>query len=117
MISVDMAVSPTTRRRSSETWELTNGGRTRKAFAGKVLAANNGELIAKLVEDGQGLALLPHFIVGDALARGALKQVLAEWEPPELWLTLYYPPYEKLPMRVARFSDFFERYVTHTRPL
>lgn len=52
----------------SETWELTNGGRTRKALAGKVLAANNGELIAKLVEDGQGLALLPHFIVGDALA-------------------------------------------------
>lgn len=101
----------------SETWELTNGGRTRKALAGKVLAANNGELIAKLVEDGQGLALLPHFIVGDALARGALEQVLAEWEPPELWLTLYYPPYEKLPMRVARFSDFFERYVTHTRPL
>ncbi|MHC2354452.1 DNA-binding transcriptional LysR family regulator [Sinorhizobium meliloti] len=101
----------------SETWELTNGGRTRKALAGKVLAANNGGLIAKLVEDGQGLALLPHFIVGDALARGALKQVLAEWEPPELWLTLYYPPYEKLPMRVARFSDFFERYVTHTRPL
>lgn len=80
-------------------------------------AANNGELIAKLVEDGQGLALLPHFIVGDALARGALKQVLADWEPPELWLTLYYPPYEKLPMRVARFSDFFERYVTQTRPL
>ncbi len=101
----------------AETWELTNGGRTRKALAGKVLAANNGELIARLAEDGQGVALLPHFIVDDALARGALKQVLAEWEPPELWLTLYYPPYDKLPMRVARFSDFFEKYVTHTRPL
>ncbi|WKL39419.1 LysR family transcriptional regulator (plasmid) [Sinorhizobium meliloti] len=50
-------------------------------------------------------------------AVSALERVLAEWEPPELWLTLYYPPYEKLPMRVARFSDFFERYVTHTRPL
>jgi DNA-binding transcriptional LysR family regulator len=86
-------------------------------LAGKILAANNGELIARLAEDGQGVALLPRFIVDDALARGAPKQILAEWEPPALWLTLYYPPYEKLPMRIARFSDFFERYVTHTRPL
>ncbi|MBP2233813.1 DNA-binding transcriptional LysR family regulator [Sinorhizobium kostiense] len=101
----------------AESWELMNGGRTRKISAGKLLAANNGELIARLAEDGQGVALLPHFIVDEALSRGTLKQVLAEWEPPELWLTLYYPPYEKLPMRVARFSDFFETYVTQTRPL
>ncbi|QRM57621.1 LysR family transcriptional regulator [Sinorhizobium sp. BG8] len=101
----------------SETWELTSAGRTRKARAGKLLAANNGEIIARLAENGEGIALLPHFIVEDALAAGRLEQILPDWKPPELWLTLYYPPYDRLPMRLTKFSDFFENYVTHIRPL
>jgi DNA-binding transcriptional LysR family regulator len=101
----------------AEGWELSYGGKTRKVRAGKVLAANNGDLIARLAENGEGVALLPFFIVEEALAAGHLVQILPDWQPPELWLTLYYPPYEKLPMRVAKFSDFFEAYVTTTRPL
>lgn len=41
-------------------------------------------------------------------------QILPDWHAPDIWLTLYYPPYESLPMRVATFSDFFERHVTST---
>ncbi|GGA87664.1 LysR family transcriptional regulator [Brucella endophytica] len=101
----------------AEGWELTHTGRTRKVRAGKVLAANNGDLIARLAENGEGVALLPLFIVEEALGTGHLVQILPDWQPPELWLTLYYPPYEKLPMRVAKFSDFFETYVTTIRPV
>lgn len=101
----------------SETWELSNAGRTHKVRAGKTLAGNNGELIARLAENGEGVALLPHFIVEPALADQRLEMVLPGWEPPPLWLNLYYPPYEKLPMRVKTFSDFFEDYVTRVRPL
>ena len=101
----------------AESWELSKGGTTRKVRAGKVLAGNNGDLIARLAENGEGIALLPLFIVEDGLASGKLKQVLEGWEAPELWLTLYYPPYDRLPMRVAKFSDFFENYVTDIRPL
>lgn len=50
-------------------------------------------------------------------AGNGLKQILVGWEAPQLWLTLDYPPYERLPLRVAKFSDFFESYVTETRPL
>ncbi len=85
--------------------------------AGQSLAANNGEFVARLAENGQCIAILPLFIVEDALARGALLQILGGWEAPQLWLTLYYPPYERLPLRVAKFSDFLESYVTETRPL
>jgi hypothetical protein len=28
-----------------------------------------------------------------------------------LWLTLYYPPYQALPPRIASFSKFFEQQV------
>ena len=101
----------------SEEWELSHAGRTRKIHAGKVLATNNGEVSARLAENGEGIALLPHFIVEEGLTSGNLVPVLPDWEPTSLWLTLYYPPYERLPMRVARFSDFFENYVTRVRPV
>jgi DNA-binding transcriptional LysR family regulator len=100
-----------------ETWELTSGDRLCRLRAGQLLAGNNGEVNARLAEAGQGVALLPHFIVEDALKAGRLCQVLPAWQPPQLWLTLYYPPYERLPARVARFSSFFEDYVTRVRPV
>ena len=53
----------------------------------------------------------------DDLAAGRLTEVLPDWSVPEIWLTLYYPPYERLPLKVATFSDFFETYVRETRPL
>jgi DNA-binding transcriptional LysR family regulator len=100
-----------------ETWELSSSGKIRRLRAGTNLVGNNGELISRLAENGQGVALLPLFIVEDALKEGRLKQILADWEPPQLWLTLYYPPYDRLPARVAKFSDFFEDYVTRVRPV
>lgn len=100
-----------------ETWDLGRAGRRRRITAGEALSSNNGDLIAKLATNGEGVALLPRFIVDDHLASGALRLVLPEWTPPELWLTLYYPPYDRLPARLSVFSDFFETYVTETRPL
>ncbi len=50
----------------------------------------------------------PGFIVADALAAHRLVLILTDWAPPPIWLTLYYPPYPRLPPRVAAFSDFFE---------
>jgi DNA-binding transcriptional LysR family regulator len=73
--------------------------------------------LAQLAANGEGIALLPRFIVEQAMQSGALVSVLSDWSPPDIWLTLYYPPYERLPLRVATFSDFFEVYVKETRPL
>lgn len=101
----------------SETWDLSSAGRTHRVRAGQALASNSGDLIARLAENGEGVALLPFFIIEPALAAGRLTQVLPEWEPAPLWLTLYYPPYESLPLRVKKFSDFFENYVTRIRSL
>jgi len=100
-----------------EVWELSCGARRARVVAGAPVAANNGELIAELARRGEGVALLPRFMVEEMLAAGALEEILPEWEAPQLWLTLYYPPYERLPRRVAAFSDFFETHVTRTRPV
>lgn len=100
-----------------ETWDVTNGSKRRRVMAGDVLSSNNGDLIAKLAVNGEGIAMLPQFIIDEHLKSGALLQVLQDWHPPQLWLTLYYPPYDRLPMRLVTFSDFFEKYVTEARPI
>lgn len=102
---------------AGEIWELRNEGSQRSVRAAGRFRADSGDLIAELAILGEGIALLPRFIVADALASGRLVPVLEDWRPDDLWLTLHYPPYERLPLRVATFSEFFEVYVTQTRPL
>ena len=100
-----------------EIWDLAKGEAKRSHRARGGFSANNGDLLAQLAVNAGGIALLPRFIVEAELASGALEPVLADWSAPDIWLTLYYPPYERLPLRVATFSDFFEVYVKETHPL
>ncbi|OYR17345.1 LysR family transcriptional regulator [Brucella grignonensis] len=94
-----------------ENWALSDGGSTVNVSAGRMISANNGEVLANMAADGAGVAMLPVFIVAEHLRTGRLVQILPEWSPPQLWLTLYYPPFQILPPRIAAFSDFFEREV------
>lgn len=100
-----------------EVWDLRRGPLRRSHTAKGGFSANNGDLLARLAVNGEGIALLPRFIVEQALQSGSLVPILEDWSTPDIWLTLYYPPYERLPLRVATFSDFFELYVKETRPL
>ena len=102
---------------ASETWELCSAGRTHKVRAGQTLAQQQWRSDRAAGGERRGVALLPYFIVERAFVDKRLEQVLPDWEPTPLWLTLYYPPYEKLPLRVKAFSDFFEDYVTRIRSL
>ena len=100
-----------------EVWNLSSSHSRTKVQAGHSFSSNNGDLLARLVAQKKGVALLPRFIVKDALAGNQLVQILPEWHPPDIWLTLYYPPYDRLPPKVTVFSDFFERHVTQIKPL
>jgi DNA-binding transcriptional LysR family regulator len=91
-----------------ETWMLSDGGSTLSLSAGRSFGANSGEVLADMAADGLGVALLPGFNVAEHLRTGRLVHVLKGWAPPDLWLTLYYPPFQKLPPRIAAFSKFFE---------
>ena len=92
----------------TETWRLRRASQHRQISAGQSLGADNGDLLADLAANGAGVALLPDFIVHDALAQGRLVRVLPDWQVPQLWLSLTYPAYTALPPLVATFSDFFE---------
>ncbi len=45
---------------------------------GEVLAMGTGEAVLRLVELGQGVAVLPHYMVADHLSRGSLRALLPD---------------------------------------
>ncbi|MDX6806182.1 LysR family transcriptional regulator [Terrihabitans rhizophilus] len=92
-----------------ENWVLSDGGSTVNISAGRAFSANSGEVLADMAAEGLGVTLLPGFDISKHLQAGKLVHVLRNWAPPDLWLTLYYPPYQALPPRVALFSKFFEQ--------
>ncbi|MEM1303073.1 MAG: LysR family transcriptional regulator [Pseudomonadota bacterium] len=95
----------------AESWVLTQGAERRVLRAGTNIVSNNGDFLLELARGGHGVCVLPDFIARDALKAGDLVRVVSDWALPPLWLTLYYPPYEKLPPLVATFSEFFEAFI------
>ena len=77
-------------------------GETRSAQVRLPFECDNGDVVADLAKLGEGIALLPRFIVARHLETGALTPVLAGWRPPEIWLTAFYPPYEIAPREGRR---------------
>ncbi|MFT2214248.1 LysR family transcriptional regulator [Rhizobium giardinii] len=94
-----------------ETWSLSDGSGSATISAGRAFSANSGGVLADMAAEGVGVAMLPKFHVGEHLRAGRLVHVLRDWSPPDLWLTLYYPPYQALPPRIASFSKFFEQQI------
>jgi DNA-binding transcriptional LysR family regulator len=97
-------------------WRLLSGRRsvdvTQFAFT-----CNNGDVLADLAALGQGIALLPQFIVIDALNTGRLSQVLPDCAAPDIWLSVFYPSYDRLSAKVSAFTDFIADAIAPELPL
>jgi DNA-binding transcriptional LysR family regulator len=78
---------------------------------------DNGEVVAELAASGEGIALLPRFIVSKYLDAETLAPVLTQWRPPEIWLTAFYPPYEALPAKVSAFTRLIEQVIASDRSM
>lgn len=70
------------------------------------LASNSGDALVAALEAGLGIARLPAFIVGDALAAGRVVAILPDWTPPPIGLHLLTPPSALRPARVEALIDF-----------
>ncbi|MCJ9701470.1 MULTISPECIES: LysR family transcriptional regulator [unclassified Bradyrhizobium] len=56
-----------------------------------LLSSNEGHVLARSAIAGNGIALLSHYLVADALREGTLKPVLREFPIPELWVKAAIP--------------------------
>jgi len=64
---------------------------------------------------GLGIADLPDFIVGDAVADGRLEVILKDWKQPEGAVHLVMPPGGPRPARVEVLADFLAEKLGRTR--
>lgn len=100
-------------------WELRRAGsdEVRSVRVASCLTCNNGDLLGEVAVRGEGVALLPRFIVAGQLNAGALVEVLPDWKSPEIWLSAFYPPYDHLPAKVQTFTSFVEDVVKADRSI
>lgn len=70
------------------------------------LALEDENSYVTAAEAGLGIAQLPAFVVKEAMERGALDLVLAEWFPEPLPLHVVYPRSRQLSRRVRVFVDW-----------
>ena len=67
--------------------------------------SNNGDLTRNLVLAGQGIALLPTFLVGDDLRAGRLKPILQSAQLGDIPIHAMYPHRKHLSAKVRHFVD------------
>ncbi len=73
-------------------------------------AGNNGEALMPALLAGLGIADLPDFIVGDAIASGEVEVILEDWKQTEGAVHLVTPPGGPRPARVEVLAEFLAKH-------
>jgi DNA-binding transcriptional LysR family regulator len=90
-----------------DTWRFVNAaGEEASIRPAGPLRVNNADALMPALIAGQGLAVMPDFIVRDALADGRLEAVMPDWSPPQIALHLVMPPGGPRPARVEALTAF-----------
>ncbi|MEM9303724.1 MAG: LysR substrate-binding domain-containing protein [Pseudomonadota bacterium] len=91
-------------RRMNE-WRYLEAGEIRKVTVGDALSTDELDAARALALEGAGYALLPAFVVGDALRSGRLVDVLPEHEHPGRELHAVFPSNRLVSPTVRQFLD------------
>ncbi|MDI1296239.1 MAG: LysR family transcriptional regulator [bacterium] len=96
---------------SPDIWRFAGPGHQTVAVQVRApITVNSGEAMLPALRMGVGIARLPDFIVGDALASGELEEILVDWRPPPVGLHLVTPPSRLRSARVDALLDFITRH-------
>ena len=88
-------------------WHYTNSaGEQVSVRPAGPLRVNNGEALMPALLAGLGIADLPDFIVGGAIASGEVEVILKGWKQPEGAVHLVTPPGRPRPARVEVLAEF-----------
>src|SRR3954469_4698283 len=94
-------------------WHYTNSaGEQASVRPSGPLRVNNGEALMPALLAGLGVADLPEFIVGDAIASGEVEVILKGWTQGEGAVHLVTPPGGPRPARVEVLAEFLVRHFT-----
>ena len=91
---------------STKYWNLKHSTRNNQQVPiNTSLISNNGSLVCDAVINNLGIALLPTFIVGDAIRARQVKIILDDWRPSSEDISLLYPSSKHLSAKVRAFVD------------
>lgn len=91
-------------------WHYTNAnGEQASVRPAGQLRVNNGEALLPAVIAGLGIADLPDFIIGDAIASGEVEVILKGWRQAEGAVHLVLPPGGPRPARVEVLAEFLTK--------
>jgi DNA-binding transcriptional LysR family regulator len=94
-----------------DVWHYTNAaGEQASVRPGGPLRVNNGEALMPALIAGLGIADLPEFIAGDAVASGELEVILKGWKQAEGSVHLVMPPGGPRPARVEVLAEFLAKH-------
>lgn len=87
-------------------WQLQHGGEIENVPIDAVLYSNNGDVLHAAAVNGNGITLLPTFILGPDIAAGRLSVVLPDYPPVGLTIYALYAPNRFLAAKTRVFVDF-----------
>jgi DNA-binding transcriptional LysR family regulator len=93
-----------------DSWRFTNAaGEEATVRPAGPLRINNGDAMMPALIGGLGIAMLPDFIVSDAVKAGQLEIIMPDWHIARAGLHLVTPPGGPRPARVEALADFLAK--------
>ncbi|OOH91821.1 LysR family transcriptional regulator [Pasteurellaceae bacterium 15-036681] len=89
-------------------WQFNENGREVKFKPQASVYSNNGYALVQMAKAGQGIILIPKFLVKDELANGELVSILHHVDHERLDISLLYPHRRYLSPKVKVAIEFFE---------
>ena len=87
-------------------WPFSRDGETRTIDIDPRLSINDALLIARLVHEGAGIGIISGYVCAPSLATGALVNILPEWAPPPVEVSLVFPGKREMSKTVRAFVDY-----------
>ena len=91
---------------AAQRFELTHRGKTLSVPVTSRLCSNNGDILRSAALHGNGIALLPTFLVGPDVAAKKLAVILPNYEPTGLDIYAVFAPNRYLAAKTRVFIDF-----------
>lgn len=87
-------------------WSFSNGADDVTVRIAPRFNASNSVAVYRAVLAGNGLAVLSHILVGSEIEQGRLVNVMPEFPPSRLAISVVYPSRRNLPLRIRTVLDF-----------
>lgn len=91
--------------RGAADWHFATGDGTVSIRGQAGLRVNNGDMMRDATIAGLGIALMPSFIVGDAIRTGALTQIQLDVAPLNEWIYMAHPEGRRASAKLRALAD------------